>query len=84
MDITTISAFRKQTKKYFNGVHEDHVPLLLTRSDGATVVVIPLEQYNAFSETDYLLRDPANAARLRKSVADAKAGKVKKHKLVDV
>jgi antitoxin YefM len=83
MDITTISAFRKQTKKYFDEVHRDHTPVLLTRSDGATVVIIPFEQFTPFSETDYLVDNPFDAARLRQALADAQAGKVTKRKLAD-
>jgi antitoxin YefM len=76
MDITTISNFRKQAKKYFNQVVNDQAPLLITRSDGVTIVAVPLEQYNSMVETDYLLRSPANKKRLEESIAQVKAGNV--------
>jgi antitoxin YefM len=39
--------------------------------------MLPLEEYEAMQETMHLLRSPANAARLFKSIASADAGKVK-------
>lgn len=83
MNITTISKFRKDSKKYFDKVIEDQDILLITRSDGQTIVAMPLEQYNSNRETDYLLSTPANAARLRRSLADAQAGRVDPHSLSD-
>ncbi len=81
MNVTSISKFRKDSKKYFDQVIDDQDILLITRSDGQTIVAMPLEQYTAKKETDYLLANPANAKRLRRSLADAGAGNVTRHKL---
>ena len=83
MNVTTISNFRKNSKKYFDQVIDDQDILLITRSDGQTIVAMPLEQYNSKKETDYLLANPANAGHLRRSLADAKAGKVTRHQLFE-
>ena len=56
---------------------------MVTRSDNVSVVVLPLATYNAYAETDYLLRSSANATRLQRSVEDARSGKVEKHKLIE-
>jgi len=56
---------------------------VVTRSDNVSVVVLPMATYNSYAETDYLLRSPANAARLRKSLDNARAGKTKKHDLFE-
>jgi antitoxin YefM len=79
--VTTISSFRKDTKKYFDQVLDDQDILLITRNDGQTIVAMPLDEYNAMKETDYLLGNPANAAHLRRSLAQAHAGNVTRHEL---
>lgn len=49
MNVTTISNFRKDAKKYFDQVIETHDILLITRTDGQTIVALPLDQYNALT-----------------------------------
>lgn len=82
MKIASVSDFRKDIKRYVDKVDQDQEPLVVTRSDNVTVVVIPLATFNSYSETEYLLRSPANAQRLRRSLKDALSGKVQKHKLI--
>ena len=84
MNVTTISKFRKNAKNYFDQVIEDQDTLLITRNDGQTVVLIPLDTFNSYTETDYLLSNSVNAKRLRKSIEDAKVGKVEVHELIEV
>jgi antitoxin YefM len=83
MKIASTSNFRKNIKRYIDEVDQDQEPLVVTRSDDVTVVVLPLATFNSYAETDYLLSNPANAARLRRSVEDARAGRVKKHELIE-
>jgi antitoxin YefM len=84
MNVTTISKFRKNSKSYFDQVINDQDTLLITRNDGQTVVVMSLSQYNSQAETDYLNSTKANREHLKKSIAQAKAGKVERHKLIEV
>jgi antitoxin YefM len=83
MKIASTSNFRQKIKHYIDDVNNDQEPLILTRSDGVSVVVLPLDTYNSYAETDYLLRSPANAAWLRESIEQARAGKVEKHDLIE-
>ena len=83
MNVTSISKFRKDAKTYFDQVIDDKDVLLITRNDGQTVVVMTLDEYNSKAETDYLNSTPANRKHLEKSIADARAGKVEKHDLVE-
>lgn len=82
MNVTTISKFRKNTKDYFDQVIEDKDTLLITRSDGQTVVVMTLDDYNSKVETDYLNSSQANRKHLEQSIAQARAGKVEGHNLL--
>lgn len=56
-------------------VTESCAPLLVTRSKGEPVVMMSLMEYNALEETAYLLRSPANAQRLIKSIGNLRAGR---------
>lgn len=64
-------------------VNEDRTPLLVTRQKGEPVVMISLAEYNALEETAYLLRTPANAERLIKSIHNLRAGKSKPRQLIE-
>ncbi|HUC89385.1 MAG TPA: type II toxin-antitoxin system Phd/YefM family antitoxin [Patescibacteria group bacterium] len=83
MKITSISNFRKDIKRYVDEIDQDQEPLVVTRGDNVSVVVIPLDTFNSYSETEYLLRSPANARRLLKSVENARAGNVDAHDLIE-
>jgi antitoxin YefM len=57
--------------------------LLITRNDGQTVVVMTLADYNSKLETDYLNSSEANRKHLEKSIAQARAGNVEEHDLIE-
>ena len=83
MKITSISNFRKDIKCYVDEIDQDQEPLLVTRGDNVSVVVIPLNTFNSYSETEFLLRSPANSRRLLKSVENARLGNVENHELIE-
>ncbi|MCU6236702.1 YoeB-YefM toxin-antitoxin system antitoxin YefM [Morganella morganii] len=53
---------------------EDKSPVLITRQNGESCVLISLDEYNALEETAYLLRSPRNARRLIDSIESLKNG----------
>jgi len=55
-------------------VCEDHSPIIITRRNENSVVMISLEDYQALEETAYLLRSPKNARRLLESIAELESG----------
>jgi antitoxin YefM len=55
-------------------VCNDHAPVIITRQNERSVVMISLEDYQALEETAYLLRSPKNARRLLESIAELDAG----------
>ena len=59
----------------------DYAPVLISREDKQAMVIISLGDCNAFKETAYLLKIPANAKRLRDSLAQIKATEITCHKL---
>jgi antitoxin YefM len=64
---------RAHMSEIMDRVNENCVPLLVTRENGEPVVMLSLAEYNARDETAYLLRSPANAERLIKSIKNLRA-----------
>jgi antitoxin YefM len=51
----------------------DNAEVVQIGSGDDTAYLVPAEMWRSISETAYLLRSPANAARLRDAIADADA-----------
>lgn len=83
MDAKSYSAVRKDLANTMEKVCNDHSPIIITRKNAHAVVMMSLEDFNAIEETAYLLRSPANAERLRKSIKQAEQGKVVNHNLIE-
>ena len=75
--------FRQNLAAHMDEVCDSRAPLVVTRQKGRSVVVLAEEEYQAQIETLHLLRHPANAARLLRSIAQAEAGAVVEHDLVE-
>ena len=56
-------------------VLDDRDELIVTRRNREPVVVMPLSDWEGMQETLHLLSSPANAERLRASMAELDAGK---------
>ena len=63
-------------------VCDDHSPIIITRKTAQPVVVMSLEDYEAFEETAYLLRNPKNARRLIESITELTDGQGTEKELV--
>lgn len=79
----TYSATRANLAKIMDKVNDDCAPVLVTRQNGAPVVMMSLKEYNSWQETAYLLRSPANAARLMEAIQQIRRGEVVEYELVD-
>jgi antitoxin YefM len=71
----TYSAARENLANTINRVCEDHAPIVITRNRDQAVVMLSLAEYESLQETAYLLRSPANARRLLKSIESLERGK---------
>ena len=75
MRTTSYSELRKNLAAALDRVSADHEPVVITRDKGKpAAVLMSLEDFASWQETDYLLRSPANAARLREAIAELDAG----------
>jgi antitoxin YefM len=69
--------------KHFDKLEQDRTELVVTRQNHEPVVIMPLAELEGLRETLHLLGSPANAERLRQSIAELDAGKGVERNLVD-
>ncbi|MBK3776363.1 type II toxin-antitoxin system prevent-host-death family antitoxin [Azospirillum sp. YIM DDC1] len=74
MGHVSYSELRQNLARYMDEVCDSHAPLVVTRQNARSVVMISEEEFESMQETLHLLRSPANAARLLDSIAQAEAG----------
>ncbi|MQY31803.1 Antitoxin RelJ [Nocardia sp. RB56] len=75
--MTSMSASEARANLYplIEQVNDDAVAIHITSRKG-NAVLISEDEYNSLHETLYLLRSPANAARLTQGIAQLEAGEV--------
>ena len=78
----TASEARRRLFPLIEQVNDDQQAIEIVSKKG-TAYLVPADEYRAWQETEYLLRSPANAARLRASIAEVKAGHYQTHELLD-
>jgi len=83
MRVVNFSDARNRLKHVLDQVVEDSDCTIISRRDTDDAVVMSLDHFNALMETVHLLRSPANAAHLAKSIAQYHSGKIENHELVD-
>ena len=83
MDAVTYTYARANLAKTMAKVCDDHAPIIVTRQNQNSVVIISLEDYESLEETAYLLRSPKNAQRLIKAIAELESGAGQQRELIE-
>ena len=83
METITYTAVRNNLSKTMDKVNKDHVPVIITRQNGKAAVLMSLEDFNAYAETVYLFRSPANAERLIKAIQDVEKNNIRERRLIE-
>ena len=83
MKIVSFTEARNSLKSVLDAVVNDADTTVITRRDSEGAVVMSLDYYNSLMETVHLLRSPANAEHLHRSIAQFKVGKVSQRDLID-
>jgi antitoxin YefM len=84
MRATSYSEFRKNLAANLDKVNDDREPVIITRDRGKpSAVLMSLEDFASYQETDYLLRNPNNAKALRDSIAELNATGGKARNLIE-
>jgi antitoxin YefM len=81
MQTITFSDARNQLKQVLDRVVDDADYTVITRRDAEDAVVMSLDSFNGLMETVHLLRSPANAEHLARSIAQYRQGQAAEHPL---
>jgi len=76
MSHVSYTELRNNLSSYMDEVCDSRAPLFVTRQNARSVVILSEEDYEGLMETVHLLKSPANAARLLRSISDADEGKL--------
>jgi antitoxin YefM len=74
MNAVTLADAKENLEQLIEQVLTDAEPAILCTEKGDQIVLVSLDEFNSWKETIYLLGNPANAAHLRESIAEARAG----------
>lgn len=83
MKVLTITDVRKNLAAVVDSVIDDAEECVIPRGGGKAVVMVSLDEWNSMKETLHVLGDATNARRLLESIAQADAGLLEEHPIVD-
>lgn len=83
MRVINFSEARNSLKKLIDQVVDDADFTIIARRDAPDAVVMSLDTFNGLMETAYLLKTPANAAHLARSIKQHRQGKLIERALDD-
>ena len=82
MKVINFSEVRNHLKSVLDQVVADADCTVITRRGAKDAVTMSLDHRNSLIETVYLLKSPANAAHLAKSIDQYRQGKTEEHGLL--
>ena len=74
MRVVNFSEARSRLKSVLDQVVEDADCTVITRRDAEDAVVMSLDHFNGLMETVHLLKSPANAEHLKRSIDQYRSG----------
>jgi antitoxin YefM len=74
---------RADLKNLMDTVCDSRAPLLVTRQNARSVVIVSADEYESLMETIHLLSSPANAVRLHESIKQANNGELSELELIE-
>ncbi len=83
MRVVNFTDVRNSLKSVIDQVVDDADFTVIARRDAPDAVIMSLETFNGMMETAHLLRSPANALHLAKSIKQYRQGKAKVRPLAD-
>jgi len=83
MRVVNFSDARSTLKSIIDQVSDDASYTVITRRGASDAVVMSLDTFNSLMETVQLLKSPANAAHLARSIDQYRKGKARTRRLVD-
>lgn len=83
MQVINFTEARNNLKRILDRVVDDADYTVINRRDAADTVVMSMDSFNSLMETVHLLKSPANAAHLQKSIDQYAKGKVSERPLTN-
>lgn len=83
MRVVNFTEARNNLKSVLDKVVEDSDYAVITRRDAEDTVVMSLDTFNSIMETFHLLKSPANAEHLTKSIEQYKSGSIQVQETID-
>ncbi|AOE87402.1 type II toxin-antitoxin system prevent-host-death family antitoxin [Pseudomonas sp. TCU-HL1] len=83
MRVVNVSDARSNLKKVIDEVSDDSDFTIISRRNAPDAVLLSLDSFNSLMETVHLLKSPANAANLARSLAQLESEKTVMHELVE-
>jgi antitoxin YefM len=83
MRVVNFSEARSGLKSVIDQVIADADYTVISRRDAPDAVLMSLDTFNSLLETVHLLKSPANAAHLARSIEQYRAGQLRQQDLVD-
>ncbi|NHZ72073.1 MAG: type II toxin-antitoxin system prevent-host-death family antitoxin [Aquificales bacterium] len=76
MQVVTFTEARNNLKSVLDRVVDDVDYTIITRRDAENAVILSMDSFNSMMETVYLLKSPANAAHLARSIEQYRTGQI--------
>jgi antitoxin YefM len=83
MRVVNFTEARNSLKTVIDQVINDADYTVIARRDAPDAVVMSLDTFNSLMETVHLLKSPANAAHLARSIEQYRQGKLTQQELAD-
>jgi antitoxin YefM len=83
MRVVNFSEARNNLKSVLDQVADDASYTIISRRDSEDAIVMSLDIFNSLMETFHLLKSPANANHLSKSIKQYQQGKFTERELID-
>ncbi len=83
MRAITYTSARNNLAGTMKKVCDDHAPIIVTRKNNEAVILMSLEDYEALTETAYLMRSPENAKRLIESIEELNTGRGREKEIIE-
>ena len=83
MRVVTFSEARNNLKSVLDQVVNDADYTVIKRREAEDAVIMSLDTFESYMETFHLLKSPANARHISKSIEQYRCGKVKERDLMD-
>jgi antitoxin YefM len=83
MQTINFSQTRQNLASTFDSVVDNSMPVIVTRQNKESVVIISIKDYRAIEETAYLMQSQTNVNRLNRAINQLDSGLGKQQKLIE-